>query len=126
MTLPKPYYQDSAVTLYHGLDTLRPVINRNRNELFKIDSCPKMQAQEKGRARSFYANGRSEGLQADGRTCGEAQETGRKTSQLEGRVHYSEVGQNAGASLISGNRPLHILRGNEIGAASQGRKHGKQ
>lgn len=128
----KPYYQDSACVIYHGLylpaqrDRLcrYETIHARRDRINARKHAP-MAAAQRIRHPETVA-GSAQRLQADSGAYREAQTERRSASSLERRTSFGARRTNAGASNVSKHRPVRAVRRPGCGTASHRREHGKQ
>lgn len=117
----KPYYQDDAVTIYHGCKDMRPVIDCNYEKTYfhhRGGASTPLSAKTQGCQGSKVKAWAEKRFQAVSRAYQEKKKVRRGSSKLERQQDNSQGRSNPCYSFISPSRTLYRLREQEIGASS--------
>jgi len=129
-----PYYQDDAVTIYHGENSCCASVGRvvdcaHENTIRETgsghDEGATASGEEGGNCRSEVSTGAGHGKQAVRRMDRKTEAVGGRSSGMEGRRGGRQSGPFACLAPIP-SATVFCLREGAFGAASLGRKHSQQ
>lgn len=112
----KAYYQDGAVTIYHGCKTAGLVVDCYYDDWSRTATA--LSAKTQGRKIGEVEARTQKGFRAISGARREAQAIRVRSSLLEGRQHHSQERAESRYSFVPQNRAVYFLRGEESGAPS--------
>lgn len=119
MSLPTPYYQDDAVTIYH-LPNMGDMVNCHYDECRTNSKIP---GKIEGQKHSKTSPRTTGWIQAVRRSYRKAKAIRRGSLALEGRKSHSRNWKASSRKGVSKNRTLLYLWKSQVGTSSPGWKH---